>query len=116
MFSKYFLLILGVAATVYIKTTNAYGVCSCMCCDGAGCEPRLVGTTQVPSCGELNCISSCSKAYPLACDSPSTGGISAPCQDVTTTTIHSGAFIVQESSLFITLLLSSLLLVTKIIF
>ncbi|CAF1214062.1 unnamed protein product [Adineta steineri] len=116
MFSKYFLLIVGLVAIVYIKTTNAYGVCSCMCCDGQGCEPRLVGTTQVPSCGELNCINSCRHAFPLACDSSSPGGISTPCQDVTTTTIHSGAFNVQESSLFITLLLSSLLLVTKIIF
>ncbi|CAF4203885.1 unnamed protein product, partial [Adineta steineri] len=33
-----------------------------------------------------------------------------------TTTKHSGAFTVQESPLFITLLLSSVLLVTKIIF
>ncbi|CAF1316674.1 unnamed protein product [Adineta steineri] len=181
MFSKYFLLIVGLVATVYIKTTNAYGVCSCMCCDGVDCDPRFVGTTQVSSCDGFNCINSCKNAFPIACDSAPSSEVSASCQEMTTTiistastssstestmtttgssttstasqststitttatmststttdtsstssqsststttsssstTTHSGAFTLQESSLFITLLLSSLLLVTKTIF
>ncbi|CAF1127233.1 unnamed protein product [Adineta ricciae] len=84
---RYILLFAGVMATMYVPNVDAYGICTCLCCNGAACQPRPVGSVQVESCAELNCYNACTQKYPTACDKSATGEISTPCQDFTTTII-----------------------------
>ncbi|CAF4285580.1 unnamed protein product, partial [Adineta steineri] len=56
MFNKYLLLLVGLVAAIYIPTTNAYGICTCFCCEGSSCEPIPEGEIDIPSCEEGSCL------------------------------------------------------------
>ncbi|CAF3157895.1 unnamed protein product [Rotaria sp. Silwood2] len=82
MFNKYLLLLVGLLVTIYVPTINAYGYCTCFCCDGSGCEPMFDGSIEIPSCDGSACLEACKKTFPLSCNITSTGKVKPDCKEV----------------------------------
>ncbi|CAF0963084.1 unnamed protein product [Rotaria sordida] len=82
MFNKYLLLFISLVVTIYIPTTNAYGFCTCYCCDGPSCDPIFEGNIKIPSCDGSSCFETCKKTFPLSCASQTTGVVKPDCKDV----------------------------------
>ncbi|CAF3576361.1 unnamed protein product [Rotaria sp. Silwood1] len=84
MFNNYLLLLLliSLVVTICVPTINAYGFCTCSCCDGSGCDPLFEGSIEISSCDGTSCLEACKKSFPLSCDSPTTGKLKYDCKDI----------------------------------